>query len=138
MTGGQENPGQKIDIEPVVRALGVEHIWTVDAFDQNGVEKAIKEAVAIKDAPTVVVVHGSCVLLKTYKPQPRVVVDAETCTACGICFRVGCPAIRKSDEVASKSGKNKATIDPLMCVGCDICLQVCPFHAIHKAQERAN
>ena len=134
MTGGQENPGARIQIEPVVRALGVKHVWTVDAYDQKGVEKAIKEAVAIKDEPTVVVVHGSCVLLKTYSPKPVVEVDAEACTACSVCFRVGCPAILKSEEIYPKNGKNKAIIDPLMCVGCDICLQVCPFHAIYKTR----
>lgn len=134
MTGGQENPGARIEIEPVVRALGVEHVWTVDAFDQKGVEKAIKEAVAVKDAPSVVVVHGSCVLIKGFRPKPVVAVDAETCTACSVCFRVGCPAILKSKEIYPKNGKPKAVIDPLMCVGCDICLQVCPFDAIYKTR----
>ncbi|MFZ5915766.1 MAG: thiamine pyrophosphate-dependent enzyme [Chloroflexota bacterium] len=134
MTGGQENPGQKIEIEPVVRALGVRHVWTVDAFDQKGVEKAIKEALAIRNEPTVVVVHGSCVLIKGYKPKPVVTVDAGACTACGVCFRVGCPAILKSEEIYPKNKKPKAVIDPLMCVGCDICLQVCPFHAIYKTR----
>jgi indolepyruvate ferredoxin oxidoreductase alpha subunit len=106
----------------------------VDAFDQKGVEKAIKEAVAIQDEPTVVVVHGSCVLIEGYRPKPVVAVDAESCTACGVCFRVGCPAILKSEQVFAKNKKNKAVIDPLLCVGCEICLQVCPFHAIYKAR----
>jgi indolepyruvate ferredoxin oxidoreductase alpha subunit len=134
MTGGQENPGARIEIEPVVRALGVNYVWAVDTYDQKGVEKAIREAVAITDEPTVVVVHGSCVLLEGYRRKPVVNVDAEACTACGVCFRVGCPAILKSEETYPKNGKNKAVVDPLLCVGCDVCLQVCPFHAIYKAR----
>jgi len=63
-----------------------------------------------------------------------VAVDAESCTACGICFRVGCPAILKSEEIFPKNDKNKAIIDSLLCVGCEICLQVCPFHAIYRTK----
>ena len=55
--------------------------------------------------------------------QPRVI--SKCFTACGACFRVGCPSISQSDEKNEK-GRYKAEIDPLTCTGCAICAQVCP------------
>ena len=62
-------------------------------------------------------------------------VDLTKCVTCGSCFRVGCPAIIKSDEIYPTSGKQKATIDPLLCTGCTVCMQVCPVGAIGREGE---
>ncbi len=145
MTGGQDNPAtgvtlqgettQAIDIEAVVRAMGVEHLWVVDALDVKGVERAIKEATAIEDRPTVIIVNGACVFTPQFQRRPVVVVDPEVCNGCGFCFRVGCPAILKSEEIDAKTKRPKVEIDPLLCTGCTICLQVCPRKAIHQVGE---
>jgi indolepyruvate ferredoxin oxidoreductase alpha subunit len=144
MTGGQEHPGtgvtlqgetsHKIDIESVVRAMGVEDMWVVDAMDVKGVEEAIREAVAIDDRPTVVLVNGECVFVPEFRRRPVARVDHEVCNGCGFCFRVGCPAILKSDEVDEKTNRPKAEIDPLLCTGCTVCLQVCPRGAIYETE----
>jgi indolepyruvate ferredoxin oxidoreductase alpha subunit len=146
MTGGQEHPGtgvtlqgepgHQIDIEAVVRAMGVEDIWVVDAMDVEGVEKAIREAVAIDDRPTVVYVKGECVFVPGFQHRPVAVVDEDVCNACGFCFRVGCPAILKSETMDERTGRAKAEIDPLLCTGCTVCLQVCPRSAIYQTEER--
>ncbi len=146
MTGGQENPAtgitlqgeitQVIDIESVVRAMGVEDLWVVDALDVKGVEKAIKEATAIEDRPTVIIVNGACVFTPQFQRLPAVVVDLKACNGCGFCFRVGCPAILKSEEVDTKTKRPKALIDPLLCTGCTVCLQVCPRKAIYQTQGK--
>jgi indolepyruvate ferredoxin oxidoreductase alpha subunit len=52
------------------------------------------------------------------------VVEAERCNGCGLCLRVGCPAI------SSDRASGKAAIDPVTCTGCAVCLQVCNFGAI--------
>ena len=146
MTGGQENPAtgitlqgeitQVIDIESVVRAMGVEDLWVVNALDVKGVEKAIKEATAIEGHPTVIIVNGACVFTPQFQRLPAVVVDLEACNGCGFCFRVGCPAILKSEEVDTKTQRPKALIDPLLCTGCTVCLQVCPRKAIYQTQGK--
>jgi indolepyruvate ferredoxin oxidoreductase alpha subunit len=146
MTGGQEHPGtgvtldgeatRRIDIEAVVRAMGVSDLWVVDALDVKGVEQAIREAVAIDDRPTVVIVNGLCVLTPQFRRRQVVAVDHEVCNGCGFCFRVGCPAILKSEAVHSRTKRPKAEIDPLLCTGCTVCLQVCPRSAIFESRGR--
>ncbi|MDY0020522.1 MAG: indolepyruvate ferredoxin oxidoreductase subunit alpha [Anaerolineae bacterium] len=140
MTGQQDHPGTgitlqheegtPIDIAAVVRAMGVKLVEEVNAWDVEGVNKALKEAMEHEEGPAVIIVRGACVFTPHFHLQPRMRVDTETCIACGTCFRVGCPAILKSEAVNEKTGKHKATIDPLLCTGCTVCMQVCPVNAI--------
>ncbi len=148
MTGGQENPAtgvtlqgdvsRSIDIESVVRGMGVKDVWVVDALDVEAVDTAIREATAIEDRPTVIIVNGACVFTRQYKPKATVRVDPELCIACGTCLRVGCPAVLKSDEIFVKTGRQKSMIDELLCVGCEVCLQVCPQSAIYRTSEEGQ
>ena len=145
MTGGQDNPAtgitlqgettQVIDIESVVRAMGVEDVWVVDALDVKEVEQAIQEATAIENRPKVIIVNGACVFTPQFQRRAVVEADPEVCNGCGFCFRVGCPAILKSDEIDAKTKRPKAQIDPLLCTGCTVCLQVCPRNAIFQTSE---
>ena len=140
MTGHQSNPGTgltlqhqeagRIELEPLVRALGITDVATVDSYDVEGLEKAYKELMA-HDRPAVLVARRECALLPEIRKQwvPLEVV-AEACTGCGICFRIGCPAILKSEEMDAKSGKPLALIDPDQCTGCEVCAQLCPHDAI--------
>ena len=140
MTGHQENPGTghtlqgqqttEIELEPLVRALGVKSVHTVDAYDLGAVKDAFANCLA-SDEPAVIVTRRECALLprarRTYRPLR---VDPAKCVACWTCFRVGCPAIRRSEEVFEKTGRQKSDIDPLLCTGCEVCAQVCPQNAI--------
>ncbi|HVN76178.1 MAG TPA: thiamine pyrophosphate-dependent enzyme, partial [Thermoanaerobaculaceae bacterium] len=140
MTGHQQNPGtghtlqqqpaEVIELEPLVRALGIHHVATVDAYDVDGLEKAYKDLMSHNE-PAVLVARRECALLPEIRKRwvPLEVVE-EKCTGCGICFRIGCPAILKSDEVDEKSGKPLALIDGDLCTGCEVCAQLCPHDAI--------
>ncbi len=143
MTGGQGNPAsgqaaqdqneaEQIDIEAVVRAMGVKAVWKVDAMQVKEVDRAIKDAVAYQDGPAVVIADGDCVMNEGWQRSTVVEVDLERCNGCTLCFRVGCPAILKSEELDTKTQRPKAEIDPLQCTGCQVCLQVCPRKAIFR------
>jgi len=143
MTGHQDHPGTgwslhdkpvpRIPIEPLVRALGVQKIVPVDAFDMIAVRAGLDDCLAF-DGPSVLITEGPCV--QVTKPDlAAYTVDADACIACGTCFRLGCPAIVKSELVHESTGKRKAEIDLTQCVGCDMCRQVCPTSAIHRPGE---
>jgi indolepyruvate ferredoxin oxidoreductase alpha subunit len=83
----------------------------------------------------VVIVEGACTLIEEFTRKPVVSVDPDACNGCALCFRVGCPAILKSQAADAQTGRPLAEIDPLLCTGCDVCLQVCPRRAIYRAGE---
>ena len=139
MTGQQENPGTghtlqgkpapRIELEPLVRALGVKHVKTVPAFHVDEIEKTLKEYLKL-DEPAVLITEEECALLPSARKRwvPLEVLD--NCNGCTLCFRIGCPAILKSDELDEKTQRPKALIDASLCTGCEVCAQVCPREAI--------
>jgi len=111
--------------------MGVQDVFVVDSFDEPAVEATIKQALSIEGRPSVIIARGPCVFLEQYPEKYVDEVDETKCNGCSVCFRVGCPGIFKG-ELDAKTGKPKAVIDPLLCVGCDICKQVCPWDAIDR------
>jgi indolepyruvate ferredoxin oxidoreductase alpha subunit len=138
MTGHQGHPGsgqtlkgqrtKLISAAEVSRAMGVRYVVEVDARDLKGMEKAIREAINTGE-PAVVVVRSLCMFESQHNREPYTVI-AEDCNGCTLCFRIGCPAIAKSDELDEKTQRPKAWIDPTMCVGCGLCFDVCARQAI--------
>ncbi len=130
MTGHQEHagtgktlrgePAHAVDCQELARAVGVKHVKEVDAFDLGAVSEALAEATDTEEA-SVIVVRGECILRIRDRWGPALAVDPETCTACGVCLKLGCPAI-------SRDAEGKAVIDASLCVGevCSMCAQVCP------------
>ena len=131
MTGHQDNPftgrtlmgmpARQIDIEAVVRALGIQHVRTIDPNLLKPTEKAIAEETARGEA-SVIIAKAPCALLIRERRDPFA-VDEDACTKCGECVRLGCPAI-------SRNKKAIAVIDTTLCVGCRQCVQVCKAGAI--------
>lgn len=148
MTGHQDNPGTgrtlqrqetvRIRLEPLVRALGIEHVTTVDAYDVDAIERTLKAYLQL-DEPAVLICEHACALLpEARKLWTPLEVMSEKCNGCGLCFRLGCPAILKSDELDERTQRPKALIDPLLCTGCEVCAQICPRKAILFREQVAE
>lgn len=147
MTGHQPNPGTGVtlqgeqaaalDFEAIARAFGIEHVVTVEAYDTEALEEAYKKLMAT-DQPAVLVARHACALLPEERKKwvPLEVLE-EKCTGCGVCFRIGCPALLKSEELDPKTHKPQALIDPNLCTGCEVCAQLCPHDAILTREQLA-
>ena len=135
MTGHQDNPatgrtlmGEEvpaISIEGILEAIGFEKVLTVDPQDLAAMQATVDEAIAALAAGTkaAIVTKRPCVLVKGLKiTRGLSEVDMDKCTNCKLCTRVGCPAVMARD--------NKACIDETLCIGCSVCMQLCPAHAI--------
>jgi indolepyruvate ferredoxin oxidoreductase alpha subunit len=140
MTGHQENPGTgrtllgqaavRVELEPLVRALGVRHVQSVPGFDVKAIEKALKAYVKL-DEPAVLIVVEPCALLPDVRKRwVPLEVLAGKCNGCTLCFRIGCPAILKSEALDERTQRPKALIDSSLCTGCEVCAQICPRLAI--------
>lgn len=58
------------------------------------------------------------------------VVDADKCIGCKKCLSTGCPALRYDSET------KKSSIAHVDCVGCTVCMQVCPVQAISRKGDK--
>ena len=140
MTGHQQNPGtgltlqnqdtSELDLETLVRALGIQKVLSVEAYDVKLIEKTLKTWLQ-EDGPAVLITKHECALLPTQRKRYLPLeVNTDICNGCGICFRIGCPSISKSTQLDPQYGRPMAKIDPMLCTGCEICAQVCPRNAI--------
>jgi len=128
MTGHQGHPGTglhpdrssgpAVDIGGLCRGIGVP-ATTVDAFDEDAVRSAIREAVAAGEL-RVLVALAPCILMERGSHE-GVIVDEERCNLCGLCLELGCPAVVAGPDAV------EVTSD---CTGCGVCLAVCARGAI--------
>ncbi len=135
MTGHQDNPATgknakgneapAVDLEALVRAIGVKRVRTVDPFDLPGMEAALKEESACGELSVIISKRACALIDKTKKPLYE---STDKCRNCGMCMRLGCPAILKLEKGVK--------IVPNMCAGCGLCASVCPFDAIAEVMKK--
>lgn len=138
MTGHQDNAATgktlkgeatySVDLAVLCKAVGVNHVYLVDAFDTEKLEKVIKEANAM-DEVAVIIAQAPCALLDKTPVKKQYRVDHEVCMKCGMCMKPGCPAITKKEN-------GDIVINDTMCNGCGLCETLCKFKAIQPVQLR--
>jgi indolepyruvate ferredoxin oxidoreductase alpha subunit len=138
MTGFQPHPGTgmtlagekttPVNVPKLAESMGVSY-RVVNPYDIKQCREALEAAVK-EEGPSLIVSSMPCFLLSTRQGKkvfdPREVkVDLEKCTGCMICINdFGCPAI------SFDKAKKKVSIDPMICVGCGLCVDVCQKGAI--------
>ena len=137
MTGHQDHaatgktlkgePTYAINIYNLCKAIGVEHVVEVNAFDIKELERVVKEETE-RDAISVIITKSPCVLLKGNVFPNKCVPVSEKCKKCGLCLRPGCPALTKNED-------GTISIDETMCNGCGLCKQLCNFGAIETVAK---
>lgn len=132
MTGHQDHaatgktlkgePTYAINIKGLCEAMGIKHVYEVNAFDVETLEEMIKREVE-RDEISVIITKSPCVLLSKAPITKQCVVDSSKCKKCGMCLKPGCPAITKLEDGTVK-------INDTMCNGCGLCETKCKFGAI--------
>ena len=144
MTGHQPHPGTNkngmgeeapaLDIEKVVRGLGVEWVRTVDPFNVKATIETFKDALAYKGI-SIIIARRECALLEVAKKRgkgealPTYRVIKEKCKKCKRCLKMfACPALFIDED-------GTVAINDTLCVGCGVCAQVCTFGTIEKVGD---
>lgn len=120
----KQEPAKILDIVALCKTVGCDSVRVVDSYDLAAVEKTVKEEVA-SDGVSVIVAKRPCALLDKNYPAPCTIAD---CRKCGMCFKLGCPAIEKQED-------GSARINASLCVGCGLCEKVCKFGAIKEGRK---
>ncbi|MHA1616413.1 MAG: indolepyruvate ferredoxin oxidoreductase subunit alpha [Candidatus Njordarchaeales archaeon] len=148
MTGFQPDPstgftamGEEtkiIDIAEVAKALGADYVIKVDqVLDWNKAKEAFKEAWRkYKEGKVVVAVFRHMCALAERRLRGKAGLGGvyevleEKCVNCGICYKhFNCPAIMYDEE------KKKPYIRRDLCLGCGVCMQICPVKAIIRHEK---
>ena len=135
MTGHQPNPGVdmeqmaltgygRIDIETLVKSLGITFVKTIRPYNVKKSIETLKEAFHY-DGISVVIAKEECVLYakQLKKKRGRAFTVSDKCKNHRDCIRsLACPAFYvKNDRVQ---------INASSCTGCAVCAQTCPENAI--------
>lgn len=140
MTGHQPHPGvdktvigendNPLCIESAVRGLGVKEVRKVNPFNQKKTIAAFEELKEVSGV-RVLIAEEPCPLYtrRIYKKTaPQVAYVADSCDGQFNCLdKLACPAMHKEGD--------KAAVNPILCNGCMLCLQVCGHI---KAKKRGS
>ena len=125
---------KQINFALIAKACNVDFIKTVDPYSLKDTQAALVEAISKKGGQKMVVSSRECAFTaitrrKLEKAEvPVYYVNEDQCTGSKTCVtEFGCPAIFIKEN-------DKACIDGELCVGCGVCVDVCPSYAFRKGE----
>jgi indolepyruvate ferredoxin oxidoreductase alpha subunit len=143
MTGQQFNPstefiaggrkGQKVSIEGICKAIGVEFVEVVDSYAVKSNVEVFRKALDF-DGLAVVISRRECALYGDRNKRRRgekfvpFYVDKDMCKRPYVCLRTFyCPAYELDED-------QQPRISPELCDGCSVCSQLCPIKSIMRSE----
>lgn len=136
MTGHQHNPGTGktlqgsdttvIDLEQLVKAIGIKRVVVVDPLNLEQLEQAIKSELSANE-PSVIITKKPCALLPSEQNKQERYTASDACIGCKKCIDLACPAIRTLSN-------GKVEVNQTLCNGCGVCAQVCPVGALMEVK----
>lgn len=131
-------PGQQVDVEQICRALELPY-RVVDPYDLEATQKAIHQALQ-EEGLRVLIFRRLCALVQNKRGgHPYTMrVDEDLCRGeqCG-CHRF-CSRVFRCPGLVFDAERGVAAIDPVVCVGCGVCAQICPAGAILAEPREAS
>ena len=73
-------PAKEVDIEAMVRVMGIDNVVTINTYNLEETEAAVKKGLETP-GPYVLIDKNPCILRYRVK-QPVITVDPEKCTGC--------------------------------------------------------
>jgi indolepyruvate ferredoxin oxidoreductase alpha subunit len=137
MTGHQTTPASEdsdsgrsvrpVSLYDVVKAVGVERISKVDAYDPPKLIEAVREFV-LQQGVNVIIVERACAIISKRNGEVGLYeVLPDLCTGCDVCINLlGCPALTVEGD--------KVVILEEECTGCGLCAGICPYKAIVEVE----
>jgi indolepyruvate ferredoxin oxidoreductase alpha subunit len=120
-----------VALEPLIKAIGVPQVVTIRPYQLKKSIAAIRDAVTF-DGVSVVIAEEKCALYAKGLRQLRgkAFRVSDRCRNHRECINaLGCPAFTLED--------NRVQIDADICIGCALCAQVCPEHAIVPVKSKS-